>query len=82
MTPKPLTDLRRHIEQTQAEYEDPAERDRALGVIEGELTDLLGITRTYRNDAQRQTQGANAERDQGEGDAEETATPSKTSDAV
>lgn len=63
--PKPLEDLRRHVEQTQAQYEDPAERDRALGVIERELTDTLGIVRTYRNEAQMQ-RGADTERDSDE----------------
>lgn len=80
MAPKPLDDLRAYVEQVQSEHEDPGERDRALGVVEGGLTDLLGTVRSYRNDAQLQ-QGAD-ERDDGEtggdGGGEETAATPKT----
>jgi hypothetical protein len=62
MAPKPLEDLRRYVEQTQSQLEDPAERERALGVIERELNDTLGRVRTYRNEAQLQ-RGADTERD-------------------
>ena len=61
MTPRPLEDLRRHVERTQAGIEDPAERDRALAVVERDMRDLLGLVTTYRNDARLQTEGAEPE---------------------
>lgn len=59
MGPAALSELRSYVEQQQATLSDPAERDRALGVVEKELTDLLGLVRTYRNDSQLAAQGAN-----------------------
>lgn len=57
MTPTPLHDLRAHIERVQA-LADPAERERALAVIERELRDLLGSVQTFRGDTRLQLEGA------------------------
>jgi hypothetical protein len=53
VTPTPLLQLREHVERTQA-VPDPAERDRALAVVEQELNTMLGMVRTYRNDTKLQ----------------------------
>jgi len=57
MAPQVLKDLRAHVERTQATLTDPAERDRALSVLERDLTDTLGVIRTYRNDTRLQLEG-------------------------
>lgn len=83
MAPKPLDDLRAYVEQVQSEHEHPGERDRALAVVEGGVTDLLGAVKGYRNDAQLQAQGAD-ERDDGEtggGEGQEATPPPKTSES-
>lgn len=61
-------DLRQRIERAKADNADPAERDVALTGLETELTaepeldeeltDLLGLIRTYRGDARLQIEGA------------------------
>lgn len=79
MAPKPLEDLRRHIESTQSQYDDPAERDRALGVIETELNGMLGQVRTYRNDTQLQREGEDTERIGGEDDSQGSGSGEATS---
>lgn len=59
MTPTPLHDLRAHIERVQA-LPDPAERGRALAVIETELRDLLGSVQTFQGDTRLQLEGADS----------------------
>ena len=54
MAPTPLAEVRRHVERVQSTFTDPAEKDRALSVVERELNDLIGVVRTYRNDARLQ----------------------------
>lgn len=63
MAPTPLEELRRHVERVQATIEDPAERERALALVERELTDLLGTVRTYRNDTALQQEAQTGEQD-------------------
>ena len=52
MAPPELQALDRYIERVQSTMTDPAERDRALAVVERDLTDALGKVQTYRNDSQ------------------------------
>jgi len=75
--PKLLDDLNNYVEETQTLYTDPAERDRALGVLETGLTTVLGKVRTYRNNAQLQTEGdgSGSDDDGTTGDAAKAAPP-------
>jgi hypothetical protein len=57
MTPQPLQDVRRHIESANA-LRDPAERDRALAVVDRSLQDLLGLVGTYRADTRLQMEAS------------------------
>lgn len=50
MAPPEIAALLAYIERTQSQITDPAERERALAVVEQELTDALGRVQTYRND--------------------------------
>lgn len=58
MAPQPIQDLRDYVEQVQATLTDPAERDRALAVVERELEDTLGVVSGYRNDAKLEQEGS------------------------
>jgi hypothetical protein len=50
MTPPQLSNLRNYVERVQSSIDDPAERERALAIVERELTDMLGAVQTYRAD--------------------------------
>lgn len=58
MAPEPVTNLRRYVEQVQSSITDPAERTRALNVVQRELEDTLGVVASYINDAQLEQEGS------------------------
>lgn len=82
--PRPLTELRQHVEQVQT-IEDPEERIRALGAVQQGMTDLLGVVGTYAKDAQLEQEARAASHSNGAGPQADTTTddtPPEPTDAA
>ena len=78
--PTPLQAVRLFVEQ-QNTLPDPAERDRALRIIEDELDDLLSVVASYRGDTQIQMGGDGQEPEQPEPvESDDSEQPEPTDD--